>query len=329
MAAGGHPWRPMGLESVGGHGAELGAEALVPALIVLIVCLAVIAANVVIIATIVSMSGPKEVIKYYLLSLAASDLLAGCVVAPLSVYPALVHQWVYGAHVCRLMGYLKVTLWASQAYTLMWIGVDRYLAIVKPLRYDTIQTKVRCQCWVAVSWLSAMVLCCPPVLGLSSPLYDAGAYICLADWSDMLGYSATVAMMVLGPPVITSSYTYGFIFHMAARVRTSYAQTLDKEYLSAVVENLANPDIVMTFVLTVLFWLSWLPYIGLRLFEFAAGAPVDAPFLHFSLFWMGMLNSVWKLLVYLVASEDFRRGLRSLCRSLCCLCRRSASPVPV
>ena len=87
-------------------------------------------------------SGPKEVIKYYLLSLAASDLLAGCVVAPLSVYPALVHDWVYGSHVCRLMGYVKVTLWASQAYTLMWIGVDRYLAIVKPLRYDTIQTKV-------------------------------------------------------------------------------------------------------------------------------------------------------------------------------------------
>ena len=64
-------------------------------------------------------------------------------VAPLSIYPALVHHWVYGKHACRLMGYLKVTLWASQAYTLMWIGVDRYLAIVKPLRYDTIQTKVR------------------------------------------------------------------------------------------------------------------------------------------------------------------------------------------
>ncbi|XP_037074291.1 G-protein coupled receptor 52-like [Pollicipes pollicipes] len=308
---------------------DLGADALVPALLVLLVCLVIIVANVVVIATIVSMSGPKEVLKYYLLSLAASDLLAGCVVAPLSVYPALVHRWVYGAQVCRLVGYLKVTLWATQAYTLMWIGVDRYLAIVKPLRYETIQTKVRCQCWTAVSWLSAMVLCCPPLLGFSSPLYDAGAFICMADWSDMLGYSSTVALMVLGPPVITSTYTYGFIFHMSARVRTSYAQQLDKEYLSAVLENLASPDIVMTFVLTLLFWLSWLPFIGMRMYEFAVGYHLDAPFLHFTLFWLGMLNSVWKMVVYLVASADFRRGLRALCRSVCCACRRSASPVPV
>ena len=39
---------------------ELGAETLVPALIVVVVCLAIIAANVVIIATIVSMSGEGE-----------------------------------------------------------------------------------------------------------------------------------------------------------------------------------------------------------------------------------------------------------------------------
>jgi len=50
-------------------------------------------------------------------------------VVPLSVYPALVRRWVYGDIVCRLVGYLEVTLWAVSVYTFMWISVDRYLAI--------------------------------------------------------------------------------------------------------------------------------------------------------------------------------------------------------
>ena len=42
-----------------GPAGELGAETLVPAALVLVICLAIIAANVAIIATIVSMSGER------------------------------------------------------------------------------------------------------------------------------------------------------------------------------------------------------------------------------------------------------------------------------
>lgn len=74
-------------------------------------------------------AGPSEVINYYLLSLASADLLCGLLVVPLSVYPALMRRWVYGDIVCRLVGYLEVTLWAISVYTFMWISVDRYLAV--------------------------------------------------------------------------------------------------------------------------------------------------------------------------------------------------------
>lgn len=114
-------------------------------------------------------TAPGEVINCYLLSLAIADLLCGLLVVPLSVYPALVHSWVYGDIVCRLIGYLEVTLWAVQVYTFMWISVDRYLAVRKPLRYETVQTKTRCQCWMAFTWISAAMMCCPPLLGFNQP----------------------------------------------------------------------------------------------------------------------------------------------------------------
>lgn len=88
-------------------------------------------------------SGPSEVINCYLLSLAVADLLFGLFVVPLSVYSALLQEWAYGDIICRLVGYLEVTLWAVTVYTFMWISVDRYLAVRKPLRYETLQTKTR------------------------------------------------------------------------------------------------------------------------------------------------------------------------------------------
>lgn len=89
--------------------------------------------------------GPTEVINCYLLSLAFVDLLCGLVIVPLSVYPALETGvgWIYGDLVCRFVGYLEVTLWSITIYTFMWISVDRYLAVRKPLRYETVQTKTR------------------------------------------------------------------------------------------------------------------------------------------------------------------------------------------
>lgn len=87
--------------------------------------------------------GPTEVINCYLLSLAFVDLLCGLVIVPLSVYPALTGSWLYGDLACRFVGYLEVTLWSITVYTFMWISVDRYLAVRKPLRYETVQTKTR------------------------------------------------------------------------------------------------------------------------------------------------------------------------------------------
>lgn len=43
---------------------------------------------------------------------------------------------------CRLAGYVEVTLWSVSIYTFMWISVDRYLAVRKPLRYETISSTV-------------------------------------------------------------------------------------------------------------------------------------------------------------------------------------------
>lgn len=261
-------------------------------------------------------SGPSEVINCYLLSLAVADLLCGLFIVPFSVYPALVQDWVYGDIVCRIVGYLEVTLWAVSVYTFMWISVDRYLAARKPLRYETIQTKTRCQCWMAFTWISAAMMCCPPLLGFQKPLFDDEAYICMLDWGNMAAYSITLSILILGPSLITLIYTYSYIFAMMKKLRSG-VPIHDKEYATALSENLANPSHIMSFVLVMAFWASWTPFIGLNIYEFITGSKMTH-FLHFGVVWIGFLNSFWKSIIIVTLSPQFRLALRIFCMTICC-----------
>ncbi|CAH1101505.1 unnamed protein product [Psylliodes chrysocephalus] len=285
--------------------------------IIFVMALAIIITNVLIIATLINFRGPSEVINYYLLSLAVADLLCGLLVVPLSVYPAVVSEWVYGDIICRVIGYLEVTLWAVTVYTFMWISVDRYLSVRKPLRYETLQTKTRCQCWMAFTWISAAMLCCPPLLGFTKPLFDKEAYICMLDWGSMAAYTITLSILILGPSLITIVYTYTYIFSMLRKIRSGFPFH-DKEYATALSENLSNPSHMMSFTLVIAFWLSWLPYIGITLYEYFTSPMENQQVLHFGIVWLGFLNSFWKSVILITMSPQFRLALRIFCMTICC-----------
>ncbi|XP_018570359.2 G-protein coupled receptor 52 [Anoplophora glabripennis] len=292
-------------------------ESLAQAGIIFIMALAIIITNILIIATLLHFRGPSEVINCYLLSLAVADLLCGLIVVPLSILPAVMKKWVYDDIMCRLVGYLEVTLWAITVYTFMWISVDRYLAVRKPLRYETLQTKTRCQCWMAFTWISAAMLCSPPLLGLNEPHYDAEAYICMLKWSNMAAYSVTLAILILGPSLITIVYTYTYIFRMKSKLRSG-VPFHDKEYATALAESLSNPSHMMSFALVIAFWLSWTPYIFVKLYEYRTGKLNNMQLLHFGIVWLGFLNSFWKSIILITLSPQFRLALRIFCMTICC-----------
>lgn len=123
---------------------------------------------------------------------------------------------------------------------------------------------------MAFTWISAAMLCCPPLLGFNKPIFDQDAYICMLDWGNMAAYSITLAILVLGPSVITIVYTYCYIFSMMRKLRSG-VPIHDKEYATALSENLSNPSHIMSFVLVITFWLSWTPYIGVKLYEYVTG----------------------------------------------------------
>lgn len=72
------------------------------------------------------------------------------------------------------------------------LSLLNFLAVRKPLRYETVQTKTRCQCWMCFTWISAAMLCCPSLWTEEEPTFDKYAYICVPNWQHMAAYSVTL-----------------------------------------------------------------------------------------------------------------------------------------
>ncbi|XP_065213002.1 beta-2 adrenergic receptor [Planococcus citri] len=292
-------------------------EASVQATIILTIAVIIIVLNTLIITSFSNFRGTGNVLNIYILSLSIADLVCGLLVVPLSVYPALVRQWVYGDLMCRVVGYTESIVWIVSAYTLMWISVDRYIAIRKPLRYDTVQTKTRCQCWMAFTWISSAMMCSPPLLEYSPALFDKDSYICVLNWERMIAYSATLIILVLGPSLITIVYTYTYVFVIVRRLKQGDLSH-DKEYVTALTEALANPNHTLSIILIVTFWILWIPFLAIKTYEQLSGHKITIPHLHFVIVWLGFSHSAWKAFILVTYSPQFRVMLRLLCITLCC-----------
>lgn len=123
--------------------------------------------------------------------------------------------------------------------------------------------------------------------------------------------------MILGPGLISIVYNYGYIFGMMRKVRSG-APIHDKEYATALAENLSNPSHIMSFLLIFIFWLSWMPFIVLQIYESFTGALLESPMIQFGVIWVGVLNSFWKILIMSMLSPQFRMASKVFCLTICC-----------
>jgi hypothetical protein len=108
--------------------------------------------NLLVIVVVVRNRTMRSTTNALIVSLAVADLAFIVICVPLTALSYTQAPWVFGQFVCRLyQNVIHVTAYAS-VYTLVLMSLDRYLAVVHPIRSMTLRTERNACVLIALVW---------------------------------------------------------------------------------------------------------------------------------------------------------------------------------
>ncbi|KAG9335516.1 hypothetical protein JZ751_004542 [Albula glossodonta] len=256
----------------------------------------------------------------YLINLLLSDLLQLLTLPTWILYLQRGHNWPYGSIACNIVGYVfYVNLYASVAF-LCLIALDRYKAIVRPLRSQGVRT-------VRVAWLSSLVIwtltfffCLGGLHSVFKQNLASYESRCLEQYPVSPRYACfKIATIVLG--FLLPCCILGFTSTRIAMTLQNSPSTSDRD----------RRKIVGTLcIITVIFIIIFGPYHLVGSYKFVAYFLTDdrcglekSLFLTYRLcYGLTSLNNLLDPLFYIFLSNNIRKELRSMP----CLRRRNCTP---
>ncbi|KAM8933606.1 LOW QUALITY PROTEIN: putative G-protein coupled receptor 21 [Pelodytes ibericus] len=264
--------------------------------------------------------------SYFIQTMAYADLLVGvsCLVPSFSLlhYPALLPENI----VCKLFGYVVSVLKSVSMTSLACISIDRYIAITKPLKYNTLVTACRLRFCILILWIYSCAVFLPSFLGWGKPGYHGDLFQSCADfWHTNPYFTSFIVVMLYAPAATTVCFTYFNIFRICQqhnkeinerRVRFSTTE-------SEPVQGQPSPEkryATVLFRITSVFYILWLPYIIYFLLESSkVYANQTASFLTT---WLAISNSFCNCVIYSMSNSVFQKGLKHLSSAVCSSCSR-------
>lgn len=107
---------------------------------------------------------------------------------------------------------MSMTLFVVSITTLCCISVDRYYAVVKPVKYKNIFTVRKAGLMVASCWFMSVSCASLPVFGWTKYVYHPGSNHCSPQWHNHCGYYFFMTCIGFGIPVVILFLTYWMIF---------------------------------------------------------------------------------------------------------------------
>ncbi|XP_041095133.1 probable G-protein coupled receptor 21 [Polyodon spathula] len=273
--------------------------------------------------------------SYFIQTMAYADLFVGvsCLVPSLSLlhYSTGFQESV----TCKIFGYIVSVLKSVSMASLACISVDRYIAITRPLSYNTLVTPWRLRVCIFLIWIYSCLVFLPSFLGWGKPGYHGDIFkSCALNWDTDAYFTSFIVVMLYAPAALTVCFTYFNIFRICQQhnkeINDRRARFSSQEGDSP--DTQACPDrryAMVLFRITSVFYILWLPYIIYFLLE--SSNIYSNPVASFLTTWLAISNSFCNCVIYSLSNSVFRKGLKRLSGAVCasCTCHvKSKKPLP-
>ncbi|KAJ8395677.1 hypothetical protein AAFF_G00029140 [Aldrovandia affinis] len=168
--------------------------------------LVIILGNVLVCLSVLTERSLKTATNYFIVSLAVADLLLAVLVLPLYVYSEFLGGiWTLNTYICDALMTMDVMLCTASILNLCAISIDRYIAVVVPLKYNRNQFSVRQLVLIAATWILSFGVASPVIFGLNQvPGRDAN--VCKLEDDNFVVYSSVCSFFVPCPVMLLLYY---------------------------------------------------------------------------------------------------------------------------
>ncbi|XP_054159891.1 tachykinin-like peptides receptor 86C [Oppia nitens] len=274
--------------------------------------------NVIIISIIASHHSMRTVTNYFFLNLTIADLLSATLNATFNYIFMLSGDWPFGHIYCVVNNFMANLLVAVSVFTITAISVDRYIAIVYPLKPHI--TKRNAVTQILIVWLLAILVAMPClVFGNTLTItYDnnKSRTICLLEWPDGLSgqskldfiYNITFLLMTYIVPVSTMAIAYSLM----ARVLWGSQEIGEGGANSSQRLLIQSKQKVVRMLICVVsvFAICWLPYHSYFLLTYQWPQLIVTQYIqhiYLAIYWLAMSNAMFDPIILLLMNKRFRR----------------------
>ncbi|XP_066997355.1 octopamine receptor beta-2R isoform X1 [Anabrus simplex] len=127
------------------------------------IIIAAILGNLLVIVSVMRHRKLRVITNYFVVSLAFADMLVAMVAMTFNASVQLTGRWLFGYFMCDVWNSLDVYFSTASILHLCCISVDRYYAIVKPLKYPINMTKRVVAIMILNTWISPAIISFVPI----------------------------------------------------------------------------------------------------------------------------------------------------------------------
>jgi len=279
----------------------------------------------------------RKTINYFIVNMTLSDLVFPLILLPLKITEVVTDSWhwrvsgILGSILCKLSYFASsVSLFVS-TQSLVWIAIDRFVAVVFPMKLGLISTKIRTIAIIS-TWIFAGVLNIPWLL--TSKLLERGNMrFCVVIYPEevfpnqeaIAAYTWLHVTFVSIAPLFVITVLYSAIaisLKRQNRALSDSAPSLQRHSLKK-----RRQAIQMAVVIVVFFYIVAIPQ-TLLYFTSQLGRSWPCAFLRPSIYFIVNFalcsSSVVNPIICLSFVGSYRRGLRNI---LCSCCRKRNNKV--